>query len=67
MIIQEIININDDRYILNRIISNGENRNIDAWKELTSSDFAFVNHKNDKIYLCTLIPDAEIIEEVNNT
>jgi len=54
----------DNLYIVKRILRESDNPNIEHWKEYLDVDTVL---KNDgKYFLCSIINDAEIIEETNN-
>lgn len=59
----EFIKFDDKLYILKKKVKAEYNPNIEAWKYWTGSDVAL--RKEEWIYFVELIPEAEIVEELN--
>lgn len=52
----------DNLYIVKRILRESDNPNIENWKEYLDVDTVLKN--NGKYFLCNIVNDAEIIEEM---
>lgn len=60
-ITKQFINVNDQLYVVNRVLKEESVKNVEAAKEVLFSDHVF--RKDGFLYFCELIPDLEQEQE----